>query len=244
LLVESIENFAWVSNKFKVGYKTDGSPRRKILENLLQKRKKGFIFISDIRLLCRMILRNHLSDSFPGWGMMRKRRIYMPNDPKLRERISKLSNEDLEKMVKVDFEDYVEEALQYAEAEMRMRGIPNENYEIENTPRTDRQVSPLKVEINNEGRQRFDEHINAPNEDYLVIPFIGKIKSGFFSSENAETVSRQLQSLINQYSRQGWEFYSVAKVDIEVTPGCLAGLFGAKTSYVTFDQVVFRRSKP
>jgi hypothetical protein len=84
----------------------------------------------------------------------------------------------------------------------------------------------------------------AADGDYLVIPFIGKIKGGFFSSENAETVSRQLQSLINQYSRQGWEFHNIAKVDIEVTPGCLASLFGAKTSYITFDQVVFRRSRP
>jgi hypothetical protein len=82
------------------------------------------------------------------------------------------------------------------------------------------------------------------NGDYLVIPFIGKIKSGFFSSENAETVSRQLQSLINQYSQQGWELHDIAKVDIEVTPGCLASLFGAKTSYITFDQVVFRRARP
>ena len=92
--------------------------------------------------------------------------------------------------------------------------------------------------------QRIDEQIKAVNGDYLVIPFIGRIKSGFFSSENAETVSRQLQSLINQYSQQGWEFHNIAKVDIEVAPGCLASLFGAKTSYITFDQVIFRRARP
>jgi hypothetical protein len=92
--------------------------------------------------------------------------------------------------------------------------------------------------------QRIDEQIKAVDGDYLVIPFIGKIKSGFFSSENAETVSRQLQSLINQYSQRGWEFHNIAKVDIEVTPGCLASLFGAKTSYISFDQVVFRRARP
>ena len=92
--------------------------------------------------------------------------------------------------------------------------------------------------------QRIDEQIKAVNGDYLVIPFIGKIKSGFFSSENAETVSRQLQFLINQYSQQGWEFHNIAKVDIEVTPGCLASLFGAKASYITFDQVIFRRARP
>gem|GEM_PF-2224928 len=170
----------------------------------------------------------------------------MPNDPELRERISKLSNEDLLEMVNVDFADYREEAIQYAEAEMRVRGILNEKYKIrkETAPQTDSQVAPPREETSNEGLQRIDEQIKAADGDYIVVPFMGKIKSGFFSSENAETVSRQLQSLINQYSQQGWEFHNIAKVDIEVTPGCLASLFGAKTSYITFDQVVFRRSRP
>lgn len=75
----------------------------------------------------------------------------MPNDQELKEKISKLSNEDLLKwsiMVNVDFADYREEAIQYAEAEMRERGFPNENYEIrkENTPQNDGQVSPPKVD--------------------------------------------------------------------------------------------------
>ena len=76
----------------------------------------------------------------------------MPNDPELREKISKLSNEDLLKMVNVDFADYREEALQYAEAEMRVRGIPIENYRIrkENRPRTEGQGSPPKAGIGNE----------------------------------------------------------------------------------------------
>jgi hypothetical protein len=79
--------------------------------------------------------------------------------------------------------------------------------------------------------------------DYLVVPFIGRINTGFFSSENAGTVSRQLQSLINSHSQQGWEFQSLAKVGVEVAPGCLASLFGAKTSYITFDQAIFRRAR-
>jgi hypothetical protein len=170
--------------------------------------------------------------------------MYMPNDPELRKKISKLSNEDLLKMVKVDFADYREEALQYAEAEMRARGILNESYEIENTPLTNVQAPPPKVELSSEELQGIDEYIEAANGDYLVIPFTGQIKSGFFSSENAETVSRQLQSIIDRYSRQGWEFQNIAKVDVEVAPGCLASLFGAKTSYITFDQVIFHRSRP
>lgn len=79
--------------------------------------------------------------------------------------------------------------------------------------------------------------------DHLVVPFIGRINTGYFSTENAGTVSRQLQSLIDSHSQQGWEFHSIAKVDVEVAPGCLASLFGAKTSYITFDQVIFRRAR-
>jgi len=80
--------------------------------------------------------------------------------------------------------------------------------------------------------------------DYLVVPFIGRINTGFFSTQNAGTVSKQLQSLINQHSQQGWEFHSTTKVGVEVAPGCLASLFGATMSYITFDQVIFRRARP
>lgn len=77
---------------------------------------------------------------------------------------------------------------------------------------------------------------------YVVVPFIGVIRGGTFSKENARTVSSQLQSVIEEHVRQGWEFYSVEKVGIEVQPGCLGGLLGQKTAYINFDQVVFRRS--
>jgi hypothetical protein len=123
------------------------------------------------------------------------------------------------------------------------RGVINPNDKI--CPHCGADTSEfIEEEDNSFDEPDIDEQLNAVNGDYLVIPFIGKIKSGFLTSENAETVSKQLQSLINQYSRQGWEFRNIAKVDIVVTPGCLASLFGAKTSYITFDQVIFRRARP
>jgi hypothetical protein len=75
---------------------------------------------------------------------------------------------------------------------------------------------------------------------YKVIPFIGKLKSGFFSSENATTVAQQLQSAIEQQAGAGWELDTYAKVDIEIRPGCIGALFGGKTAYITFDQLIFR----
>ena len=86
---------------------------------------------------------------------------------------------------------------------------------------------------------------SAPNppirgDDYAVVPFIGKT-GGAFSSINAMDVSVQLASVINAHAAQGWEFVTVAKVDIQVNPGCIGVLLGAKASFITFDQVIFRR---
>jgi len=76
---------------------------------------------------------------------------------------------------------------------------------------------------------------------YLVVPFIGVVRGGVFSKENAQTVTSQLQSVIDGQIRQGWEFYSIEKVGIEIQPGCLGGLLGVKATYLNFDQIVFRR---
>ncbi|MHB8521891.1 MAG: DUF4177 domain-containing protein [Limisphaerales bacterium] len=79
--------------------------------------------------------------------------------------------------------------------------------------------------------------------EYKVIPFIGKLKSGRFGSlEDAGEVSKQLEAVISQQASQGWEFVTLNDVNIEIKPGCLAGLFGSKTAYMPFDQVIFRRA--
>ena len=72
---------------------------------------------------------------------------------------------------------------------------------------------------------------------YQVVPFIGRIRG----SQSADEVGKQLQAVIDQYTGQGWEFHTLSNVNIEVRPGCLAGLFGASVSYVRFDQLIFRR---
>jgi hypothetical protein len=77
------------------------------------------------------------------------------------------------------------------------------------------------------------------NYSYKVVPFIGQIKSG----QSAVEVSKQLQAIIDQAAKEGWEFYQLTNTNIEVQPGCLAGLVGTKASYVTYDQVIFRKSK-
>jgi hypothetical protein len=71
---------------------------------------------------------------------------------------------------------------------------------------------------------------------YKVVPFIGR-SSGSLS---ASAVADQLEAEIARHAAAGWEFYQLSDVNIEVQPGCIAGLFGATTQYVRFDQLIFR----
>lgn len=77
--------------------------------------------------------------------------------------------------------------------------------------------------------------------EYLVVPFIGQLKRDISDIETARKVSEQLQATINQHAEQGWEFYRVDKVNIQIAPGCLGTLTGVRASLITFDQVIFRR---
>jgi uncharacterized OB-fold protein len=84
-------------------------------------------------------------------------------------------------------------------------------------------------------------HRGVQKYEYLVVPFAGTVQTGMFSTEGAHTVSAQLQSILDEYAQQSWEYCSLAKVNIEVQPGCLGQLLGQSASYVTSDQLVFRR---
>jgi hypothetical protein len=72
---------------------------------------------------------------------------------------------------------------------------------------------------------------------YIIVPFQGQLKSG----QGVQDVSTQLQSLVNHYASQGWEFCELGSVNIAVAPGCLSGLLGTRVTYVRHDQVVFRK---
>lgn len=86
--------------------------------------------------------------------------------------------------------------------------------------------------------------MSASGYEYLVVPFVGSLKGGLFSLENASAVSLHLQTVINHYVGQGWDYYSTEKINVLVTAGCLASLFGQRDSFITFDQIIFRRQRP
>ena len=76
------------------------------------------------------------------------------------------------------------------------------------------------------------------NYEYKVIPFMGQIKAG----GSVSAIAEQLQNAIASGSKDGWELHSFNDVNIEVKPGCLSALFGAKVSYTQYDQIVFKRA--
>lgn len=52
-----------------------------------------------------------------------------------------------------------------------------------------------------------------------------------------------LQSLTNQLAAEGWEFFRVDEIGVEVEPGCLASLLGVNKTLIRYYVVTFRRPK-
>ena len=50
-----------------------------------------------------------------------------------------------------------------------------------------------------------------------------------------------MHSIVNEWARNGWEFQRVDTIGITSSPGCIAGLFGAKQTIIQYYVVTFRR---
>lgn len=50
-----------------------------------------------------------------------------------------------------------------------------------------------------------------------------------------------LENIVNANARDGWEFYRVDAIGVNVKPGCLAGLLGQKEVLSTYYVVTFRK---
>ena len=50
-----------------------------------------------------------------------------------------------------------------------------------------------------------------------------------------------IEGVINRYASQGYEFVQVAQISIKEEPGCLGGIFGAKTTFMNYNALVFRK---
>ncbi|MEM5368965.1 DUF4177 domain-containing protein [Paraburkholderia azotifigens] len=50
-----------------------------------------------------------------------------------------------------------------------------------------------------------------------------------------------LEGVVNEHARDGWEFYRVDSIGVNVQPGCFDALFGRKAQSATYYVVTFRR---
>ena len=57
----------------------------------------------------------------------------------------------------------------------------------------------------------------------------------------SEMAAAYLQGVVNEQAKDGWEFMRVDTIGVRTEPGCLAGLFGAKTTDENYYVVTFRR---
>lgn len=49
-----------------------------------------------------------------------------------------------------------------------------------------------------------------------------------------------LENVVNEYAEDGWEFYRIDSIGVEVQPGCLASLVGQKAESSTYYVITFR----
>lgn len=49
-----------------------------------------------------------------------------------------------------------------------------------------------------------------------------------------------LEGVVNEYAPQGWEFYRIDNIGVELKPGCLSALGGAKSESSVYYVITFR----
>ena len=71
---------------------------------------------------------------------------------------------------------------------------------------------------------------------YKVVPYVANITV----KDSTQAVAERLETIINDFSSQGWSFESVEKFETTVNdPGCWG--FGAKTGTSFFQLIVFSK---
>jgi len=50
-----------------------------------------------------------------------------------------------------------------------------------------------------------------------------------------------MESVVNQMAEQGWEFYRVDSIGVQLEPGCLGALLGQKAAERAYYVITFRK---
>ena len=54
--------------------------------------------------------------------------------------------------------------------------------------------------------------------------------------------AKYMEMIVNEQVRNGWEFYRVDSIGVDVQPGCLASLFGKKSQESIYYVMTFRKT--
>jgi len=62
-------------------------------------------------------------------------------------------------------------------------------------------------------------------------------------NQKGNEAAAYLDKIVNSHAQDGWEFYRVDAIGVNVKPGCLAGLLGQKSALTTYYVVSFRKKQ-
>jgi len=57
----------------------------------------------------------------------------------------------------------------------------------------------------------------------------------------ANEAAAYLEEVVNEMASQGWEFYRIDPIGVQLKPGCIASLFGQKAVAITYYVITFRK---
>lgn len=77
--------------------------------------------------------------------------------------------------------------------------------------------------------------------EYFVVAFFDQSIQGQFNQAVVNQSCEQLRDLLNRYAEQGWEYHRSEEVSLYVNPGCIASIFGQRSTVHQYKQLIFRR---
>ena len=77
-----------------------------------------------------------------------------------------------------------------------------------------------------------------PPWHYRCVPLASNLLTG--KSLDGSAAASALETLINQWAADGWEFYRTDEFTVLNQPGCVASLFGGKAAAMSQKIVTFR----
>lgn len=61
------------------------------------------------------------------------------------------------------------------------------------------------------------------------------------SAHKGNEAAAYLEDIINKMAREGWEFYRIDSVGVDLKQGCLSAFFGPKSILTTYYVISFRK---